>query len=81
MGLNRQLNLEFNFDPISHLSLEGFSLEFGSIDCTSGLSCISVFKAGLPQSGKKFWKIKKNIQVREKSGNFIFSKGNLEKKS
>ena len=29
---------------------------------------------GLPRSGKKFWKM-----FREKSGNFFFSQGNLEK--
>ena len=33
---------------------------------------------GLPRSGKKFWKMK-NFQVREKSGNYIFSQGNLKK--
>ena len=33
-------------------------------------------KTGLPQSGKKVWKI---FQVREKSWNFNFSQGNLEK--
>ena len=32
--------------------------------------------SGLPRSGKKFWK----ILVREKSGNYIFSQGNLKKK-
>ena len=35
--------------------------------------------AGLPQSGKKVWKMN-FFQVREKSGNFNFSQGNLEKK-
>ena len=34
---------------------------------------------GLPQSGEKFWKMKKIFQVREKSGNYIFSQGNLKK--
>ena len=33
---------------------------------------------GLPRSRKKFWKIK-IFQVREKSGNYIFSQGNLKK--
>ena len=31
---------------------------------------------GLPRSGKKFWKF---FKVREKSGNNIFSQGNLKK--
>ena len=33
---------------------------------------------GLPRSGKKFWKMK-IFQVREKSGNYIFSQGNFKK--
>ena len=37
-----------------------------------------VLNAGLPRSGKKFWKMK-IFQVREKSGNYIFSQGNLKK--
>ena len=34
--------------------------------------------SGLPQSGKKVLKMKNNFQVREKSGNFIFSQENIE---
>ena len=33
---------------------------------------------GLPRSGNKVWKMN-FFQVREKSGNFNFSQGNLEK--
>ena len=36
-------------------------------------------ETGLPGSGKKFWKMKKKIQVREKSGKYIFSQGNSKK--
>ena len=39
---------------------------------------LQFIKARLPLSGKKVLKMK--FQVREKSANFIFSQGNLEKK-
>ena len=39
---------------------------------------VAFHQAGLPRSGKKFWKMK-IFQVREKSGNYIFSQGNLKK--
>ena len=38
--------------------------------------------AGLPRSGKKFWRMKNfpgQGKVREKSGNYIFSQGNFKK--
>ena len=44
----------------------------------SGKTQTSMHITGLPWSGKKFWKMK-IFQVREKSGSYIFSQGNLKK--
>ena len=53
---------------------------FMYIICVSTIfSIIYISKLGLPRSGKKVWKMK-IFQVREKSGNYIFSQGNLKKK-
>ena len=77
--------------PIGHDSIVTFPnlrqevySELAQLDQVTGVKVSLIgtpasLDPGLPRSGKKFWKTK-NFPGQGKSGNYIFSQGNLKKK-